>query len=61
MSEELEKGIPKAIPTGERRTFTKEEREEHDRILETFMKKIGALKENESIKDCKHLIGEDDL
>lgn len=52
-SEELKKGIPKAVVI--RHTeFTEEEKEKHDRDFEKILKQYGVLKENESIKDMKH-------
>ena len=54
MSEELKKGIPKAIPTGGKKEYSAEEKEQHDRDFERILKKFGVLKENESIKDMKH-------
>ena len=54
MSEELKKGIPKAIPTGEKIKYTDEEKEQHDRDFEKILKQYGVLKENQSIKDMKH-------
>ncbi len=55
MSEELKKGIPKAIPIGKKREFTEEEKEYYDMEFERILKKCGAMKENESIKDWEHL------
>ena len=55
MSEELKGGIPKAIPNGKIKKFTGEEREQHDKDFEEILKAAGVLKENESIKDLKHL------
>lgn len=54
MSEELKKGIPKAIPIGEPQVFTDEEKEKYDEDFEKILKEYGILKENESIKDMKH-------
>ena len=54
MSEELKKGIIKAIPTGEHQEFTEEEMEKHDRDFEKILKEAGVLKENEFIRDLKH-------
>lgn len=54
MSEELKKGIPRAIPTGEKIEYTAEEKEQHDRDFEKILKEYGVLKENQSIKDLKH-------
>ena len=54
MSEELKKGIPKAIQSGENVEFTKEEKKKHDEDFEKILKEFGVLKENESIKKMKH-------
>lgn len=54
MSEELTKGIPKAIPMGEKVKFTEEEMKKHDKNFEKILKEFGVLKENQSIKDMKH-------
>lgn len=54
MSEELRRGIPKAIPTGEVIEYTDEEKEQHDRDFEEILKKAGVLKPDQSIKDLKH-------
>ena len=54
MSEELKKGIPKAVPTGKVKKYTDEEKAQHDKNFEKILKKAGVLKENESIKDMKH-------
>lgn len=50
MSEELRRGIPKAIVIGKVES-TPEEREQHDRDFEEILKQYGILKENQSIKD----------
>jgi hypothetical protein len=50
MSEELKRGIPKAIVVG-RVESTVEEREQYDRDFEKMLKELGVLKENQSIKD----------
>lgn len=55
MSEELKKGIPKAIPIGEPKQYTAEEKEKYDADFEKILKKYGILKEKESIKDMKRL------
>lgn len=55
MSEELRKGIPKAIPIGEKIEYTEEEKEQHDRDFEKILKQYGILKKNQSIKDMNHL------
>ena len=54
MSEELKKGIPKAIVTG-RFESTKEEREQADRDFEKILREAGVLKEGQSIKDMRHI------
>ena len=54
MSEELKRGIPKARPTGEKKEYTAEEKEQHDQDFEKILKEYGVLKKNESIKDMKH-------
>lgn len=54
MSEELRRGIPKAIKTGEKKVVTNEDLENGRQSLEKIMKQFGRLKENESIKDFKH-------
>ena len=54
MSEELEKGILKGRVTG-KIEFTEEEKEKYDRDFEKILKECGVLKENESIKDMKHI------
>ena len=54
MSEELKKGIPKAVQVGKAVKFTKEEKEKHDQDFEKILKQYGVLKENQSIKDLKH-------
>ena len=53
MSEELRRGIPKAIPTGKEVIFTEEEKRKHEEDFEKILKQFGVLKENESIKDWK--------
>lgn len=55
MSEELRKGIPKAIPTGKVIEFTEEERRKNDSDAEKILKRVGVLKDNESISDIRHL------
>lgn len=54
MSEELKKGIPKGIVVG-KVEFTAEEKEKHDEDFEKILKGFGVLKENDSIKNMKHL------
>ena len=54
MSEELKRGIPRAIPTGEKKDFTDEEKEKNDMDFEKILKQYGILKQNQSIKDMKH-------
>ncbi len=53
MSEELKRGIPKGRTTG-RIVSTAEEIEKHDRDFEKILKKIGVLKEGQSINDLKN-------
>lgn len=50
MSEELKKGIPKAVVV-DKVEFTQEEHEQHDRDFEKILKQYGVLKGNQSIKD----------
>ena len=52
-SEELKKGIPKAVVIGHTE-YMEEEKEKHDRYFEKILKQQGVLKENQSIKDLKH-------
>ena len=54
MSEELRKGIIKGVTTGHVE-FTEEEKEQNDKHFEVILKRAGVLKENESIKDLKHV------
>ena len=51
MSEELRRGIPKAIPTGEKIEFTEEEKKRNRMEFEKFLKEKGVLKENETLRD----------
>ena len=53
MSEELRRGIPKAIPTGKKIEFTEEQKRRNDEEVERLLKKIGVLKENETLRDVK--------
>ena len=55
MSEELKKGIPKAIVQG-KKGFTPEEREQHDAEFEKILRECGVLGENQSLKEltCKN-------
>ena len=53
MSEELKKGIPKAIPTGRKVEFSEEEKAKIDMDFEKILKQFGVLKENQSIKDLE--------
>ena len=50
MSEELKRGIPKAIVVGKVES-TAEEREQYDIAFEKMLKEMGVLKESQSIKD----------
>jgi len=52
MSEELKKGIPKAIVTG-KVEYTEAEKAQHDKDFEGILKQFGVLKENQSIKELK--------
>lgn len=56
MSEELKKGIPRAIPIGERIDYTEEEKEQYNRDFEKKLKQYGVLKKDQSIKDMKHSV-----
>lgn len=51
MSEELKRGIPKAITNGEKIVFSEEEKRRNETNFEKILKEYGVLKENESIKD----------
>ena len=53
MSEELRRGIPKAIPTGNKIEFSEEERKRNRMEFEKFLKELGALRENEVLKEVK--------
>ena len=55
MSEELKRGIPKAIPIGNKRKLTEEEKEKYDRNFEKILREAGVLKEGQSIKDMRHI------
>ena len=55
MSEELRRGIPKAIPTGKKVEFTEEQKRRNDEEVERLLKKFGVLKENETLKDMNRL------
>ena len=50
MSEELKRGIPKAIVTGYT-TFSEEERKKYDAVTEKWLKSQGILKEDEHLSD----------
>lgn len=50
MSEELKRGIPKAIIVG-KVNRTAEEREQYQKGFEKMLKEMGVLKESQSIKD----------
>ena len=54
MSEELRRGIPKAIVRGTVKT-TVEEREKYKRDFEKILREAGVLKESQSIKDMRHI------
>ena len=51
MSEDLRRGIPKAIPTGKKIEFTEEEKKRNRMEFEKFLKEKGVLKENETLRD----------
>lgn len=55
MSEELKKGIPLFKTTGEIVKRTKEDKERYDKDFEKILKEAGVLKENQSIKEIKHI------
>lgn len=55
MSEELKKGIPLFETTGEIVKRTKEDKERYDKDFEKILKEAGVLKENQSIKEIKHI------
>ena len=54
MSEELRKGIPKAISV-EPIELTKKESEELDRYFEAKLKREGVLREDQSIEDVERI------
>lgn len=54
MSEELKKGIPKPITIGHVE-FTEEEKRENKRKTEALLKRMGVLKEDESLDDMEHV------
>lgn len=53
MSEELKRGIPKAIPTGEKVIYTEEEKEQHERDFERILKEAGVMQEYETLADWR--------
>lgn len=53
MSEELKRSIPKAVPFGEKKEYTKEEQEKHDRDFEYILKQYGVLNENQCVQNHK--------
>lgn len=55
-SEELLKGIPKAIVTG--KTAFTEEQAQYEKDFDKILKEMGILKENESIKDLNPIFKE---
>ena len=55
MSEELKKGIPLFETTGEIVKRTKEDKERYDKDFEKIFKEAGVLKENQFIKEIKHI------
>lgn len=54
MSEELKKGIPKAVVVGKVQ-FTDEEKEQHKKDFESILKQYGVLKENQTIEDMNNV------
>ena len=52
MSEELRRGIPRAIVVGKAED-TEEERKRDEEMCENLLKRLGVLEENESIQDFK--------
>lgn len=54
MSEELRRGIPKAIKTGKTREYTDAEKRENDIVFENILKQYGVLKENQTIELWKN-------
>ena len=52
MSEELKRGIPKAIVIGHVE-FTKEEKIQHDKDFTKILREYGVIKDNESVKNGK--------
>lgn len=60
MSEELKRGIPKAIVVGKVKS-TKEEREKSRKDFERILREDGVLKENESIDVMNHIETPEDL
>ena len=61
MSEELKRGIPKAIVVGKIKKFTREEKEQSRKDLEKVLREDGVLKENESIDVMNHIETPEDL
>lgn len=57
MSDELKKGIPKAIPTGEVIEYTEEEKKKNDKAFEKILKKAGVIKEDDHIIDGQVIKG----
>ena len=53
MSEELRRGIPKAIPIGERRVLTQEEKDKADSDLLEILKEYGVVDKNETVESWK--------
>ena len=51
MSEELKRGIPKAIQTGDRIIYTEEEEQRIKREFERILKAEGAMLPDESLDD----------
>ena len=55
MSEELKRGIPKAIPTGKIIEFSEEEKIRHDKDTLRLLKDIGVLDENATLDDLEEI------
>lgn len=53
MNDELQRGIPKAIPIGEKKVFTQAEKDRADADLLKILKEYGMADENETIESWK--------
>ncbi len=60
MSEELRRGIPKAIKTGEVIDYTEEERRRNDEVFEKILKRAGVLEDDEHIINSQVVKGKKD-